>query len=56
MLTQTAGKIDTLKYGKKAIDQATKGSECGIGFAKYEAFEVGDMIQTFEEVREVRKL
>ena len=33
-----------------------KGTECGIGIEEWEAFEVGDQVQTYEEVSEKRKL
>ena len=33
-----------------------KGSECGMGFENWEAFEVGDQIQSFEENSEKRTL
>lgn len=33
-----------------------KGTECGMGFDDWEAFEVGDQIQTYEEKVEKREL
>jgi translation initiation factor IF-2 len=33
-----------------------KGSECGMGFENWDAFEVGDQIQSFEENTEKRML
>lgn len=36
--------------------EAKKGSECGIGFEDYQEFEVGDVIQAYEEVRTKRSL
>ncbi|KAK2003038.1 translation initiation factor IF-2 [Colletotrichum falcatum] len=50
------GKIDTLKHGKKDVDEIKKGTECGIAFDGFTDFEVGDQIQTYEEVREERSL
>ena len=33
-----------------------RGTECGMGFENWEDFEVGDMIQTFEERTQRRAL
>lgn len=33
-----------------------KGSECGMGFADWEAFEAGDQVQVYEEISEKRRL
>jgi translation initiation factor IF-2 len=33
-----------------------KGTECGMGFSKWEDFEVGDQIQTYEKISEKRHL
>ena len=50
------GKIDELRKGKKTINMAPKGDECGISISKFEDWQVGDTIQTLEEVRESRTL
>ncbi|WQF78408.1 Putative small GTP-binding protein [Colletotrichum destructivum] len=50
------GKIDTLKHGKKDVDEVRKGTECGIAFDGFTDLQVGDQIQTYEEVREKRSL
>ncbi|KAL2752227.1 hypothetical protein ACRALDRAFT_1037394, partial [Sodiomyces alcalophilus JCM 7366] len=50
------GKIDALKHGKKDVSEMRKGSECGVSFEGFEDFQVGDQIQTYEEVREKRTL
>ncbi|KAK1714674.1 hypothetical protein BDP67DRAFT_588849 [Colletotrichum lupini] len=50
------GKIDTLKHGKKDVNEIRKGSECGIAFDGFTDFHVGDQIQMYEEVREKRSL
>ncbi|ROT42743.1 mitochondrial translation initiation factor 2 [Sodiomyces alkalinus F11] len=50
------GKIDALKHGKKDVSEMRKGTECGVSFDGFEGFEVGDQIQTYEEVREKRTL
>ncbi|KAK1978389.1 translation initiation factor IF-2 [Colletotrichum cereale] len=50
------GKIDTLKHGKKDVNEVRKGTECGIAFDGFTDFKVGDQIQMCEEVREKRSL
>ncbi|OHF04398.1 translation initiation factor IF-2 [Colletotrichum orchidophilum] len=50
------GKIDTLKHGKKDVNEIRKGSECGIALDGFTDFHVGDQIQMYEEVREKRTL
>jgi translation initiation factor IF-2 len=54
--TAFEGKIESMRHGKKSVDQMFKGSECGIALSKYQGYETGDIIQTFEEVREARHL
>ncbi|EME78216.1 uncharacterized protein MYCFIDRAFT_191409 [Pseudocercospora fijiensis CIRAD86] len=50
------GTISSLKNVKKDVTQMRKGTECGIGFDDWQGFEVGDQIQTYEEISEKRKL
>lgn len=50
------GHISSLKNVKKDVTEMRKGSECGMGFDEWEAFEVGDQIQTYEERSEKRTL
>ena len=50
------GKLESLKHVKKDIDEARKGSECGIGFETFQDFEVGDQIQSYEEIVTKRSL
>lgn len=50
------GTISSLKNVKKDVQEMRKGSECGMGFDGWEAFEVGDQIQTYEERSEKRTL
>ncbi|KAM0285464.1 hypothetical protein ACHAQH_001413 [Verticillium albo-atrum] len=50
------GKIDALKHGKKDVTEMRKGTECGISFEGYQDFQIGDQVQTYEEVREKRTL
>ncbi|CBX98219.1 similar to translation initiation factor IF-2 [Plenodomus lingam JN3] len=50
------GTIANLKNQKKDVDQMRKDTECGISFADWEDFEVGDKIQCYEERFEKRSL
>jgi translation initiation factor IF-2 len=50
------GTIDALKHVKKDIEEARKGSECGISFHGFDEIKVGDIIQTYEEVIQKRHL
>ncbi|PHH88024.1 hypothetical protein CDD83_8084 [Cordyceps sp. RAO-2017] len=50
------GLIDTLKHVKKDVAEMGKGNECGIGLDGFQALEVDDQIQTYEEVKEKRSL
>ncbi|KAK0783389.1 translation initiation factor IF-2 [Friedmanniomyces endolithicus] len=50
------GTISSLKNVKKDVQEMRKGTECGMGFEGWEAFEVGDQVQTYEEISEKRKL
>lgn len=46
--------LNSFKNIKKDVTEMRKGSECGMGFENWEAFEVGDQIQSFEEITEKR--
>ncbi|KAH6638563.1 mitochondrial translation initiation factor 2 [Truncatella angustata] len=50
------GKLESFKHGKKDIDEARKGGECGIGFELFQDLEQGDQIQAIEEVQTKRTL
>ncbi|KUI72258.1 Translation initiation factor IF-2, mitochondrial [Cytospora mali] len=50
------GKLESLKQGKKDVSEMRKGTECGMFFEEYEDFEVGDIIQMYEEIQEKRYL
>ena len=41
---------------KKDVTEMRKGTECGIAFEGWGGFEVGDQVQSYEEVVEKRKL
>ena len=51
------GSFDSLKHVKKDIMEMRKGGECGIGFGdEWTGFQVGDLIQCYEEKFEKRHL
>ena len=50
------GTIASLKNQKKDVAEMRKGTECGIGFEGFTAFEVGDLVQNYEEKSERRTL
>jgi translation initiation factor IF-2 len=45
-----------MKHIKKEVTEMRKGTECGMGFENWGAFEVGDQIQAYEEKSEKRYL
>lgn len=50
------GSIDTIKHGKKNVQEMGKGTECGIGVEEFEDFAEDDQLQTYEILQEKRKL
>lgn len=48
--------LSSFKNIKKDVTEMRKGSECGMGFENWEDFQVGDQIQSFEEIKEKRTL
>lgn len=50
------GSLKTLKHVKKDINEAVKGSECGIGLDGFEEVEIGDKIQSFVDVEKIQTL
>jgi len=50
------GTLSSLKNQKKDVQEMRKGNECGMGFENWDAFEVGDQIQCYEEKSEKRTL
>ncbi|KAF7445116.1 Translation initiation factor IF-2 [Pyrenophora tritici-repentis] len=50
------GIINTLKNQKKDVEQMRKDTECGISFAAFNDFKVGDRIQCYDEHLEKRSL
>jgi translation initiation factor IF-2 len=50
------GKLKTLKRFKDEVKEVTNNFECGMAFENYEDIKVGDMIEAFELISEVRTL
>ncbi|KMU89946.1 translation initiation factor IF-2 [Coccidioides immitis H538.4] len=50
------GTISSLKNVKKDVTEMRKGTECGMAFENWTEFQVGDQVQTYEEIREKRHL
>ncbi|TQV98257.1 mitochondrial translation initiation factor [Cordyceps javanica] len=50
------GVIDTIKHGKKDVQEMGKGTECGIGLEDFEDFQEDDQLQTYEVISEKRQL
>lgn len=50
------GTLSSLKHAKDDINEAKKGTECGLAFERWDKFEEGDKIEVFEEVKHQRYL
>ncbi|KAI4212777.1 MAG: hypothetical protein LQ351_004479 [Letrouitia transgressa] len=50
------GSLSSLKNHKKDVQEMGKGTECGMGFEKWSEFQVGDLVQAYEEKSERRRL
>jgi translation initiation factor IF-2 len=50
------GKLATLKQKQSDVSEVKIGIECGIMFQDFDAFEVGDLIQLYEDVEQKRYL
>ncbi|KAG9244174.1 translation initiation factor IF-2 [Calycina marina] len=50
------GSLASLKNVKKDVQEMKKGSECGIGFDNWFEFQVGDLLQSYDEKEEKRYL
>lgn len=51
-----SGTMSSLKHVKKDISEATKGFECGMSFEKWDKFEAGDVVESYEETEVPRYL
>ncbi|KAI8598536.1 hypothetical protein EDD21DRAFT_356277 [Dissophora ornata] len=50
------GELSTLKRIKEDIQEAKKGTECGMEFEGFQDFKEGDMIQSIKKIEVLRKL
>ncbi|KAF2851169.1 translation initiation factor-like protein IF-2 [Plenodomus tracheiphilus IPT5] len=50
------GTVNGIKNHKKDVEQMRKDTECGISFADWEGFQIGDKIQCYDEKFEKRSL
>ncbi|KAI9847265.1 MAG: hypothetical protein M1837_002851 [Sclerophora amabilis] len=51
------GTVSSLRSMKKDVNEMRKGTECGVGFGdEWVGFQVGDKVQTYEEVVQQRTL
>ncbi|KAL1961227.1 hypothetical protein VTO42DRAFT_3173 [Malbranchea cinnamomea] len=50
------GSLASLKNVKKDVTEMRKGTECGLSFENWTGFQVGDTLQTYEEIQEKRYL
>ena len=50
------GALTSLKRFKEEVKEVKNGFECGIMFENYSDIKVGDIIETYEEVKTERKL
>jgi translation initiation factor IF-2 len=46
------GKISSLKHFKEDVREMVAGQECGVGLEGFEAFEPGDVMETYRLERE----
>lgn len=50
------GMLSSLKNRKQDATEMRKGTECGMGFEGWKDFQVGDLVQSYEEKVEKRTL
>ena len=51
-----SGTINSLKRFKDEVKEVKNGFECGLMLENYSDIKVGDVIETFEEIKTDRKL
>ena len=56
ILIYILGSLSSLKNRKQDATEMRKGMECGIGFEGWKEFQVGDLVQSYEEKVEKRTL
>lgn len=50
------GSLSSLKNRKQDATEVRKGTDCGMGFDGWNHFQVGDLVQSYEEKVERRTL
>ncbi|ODV96560.1 hypothetical protein PACTADRAFT_48394 [Pachysolen tannophilus NRRL Y-2460] len=50
------GQLDSLKHEKDEVIEVKKGTECGLSFGKWQDFQEGDIIESYQEVEIKRYL
>jgi translation initiation factor IF-2 len=53
---QSLGSLSSLRNVKKDVTEMRKDTECGLSFQNWLQFQVGDHVQSYEEVVEKRYL
>lgn len=56
IMCKITGTLSSLKNVKKDVTEMRKGSECGLGFENWTEFQIGDLVQNYEEKIEKRSL
>ncbi len=56
LTSELLGALSSLKNVKKDVTEMRKGNECGMSFENWTSFQVGDQVQTYEEIIEKRTL
>lgn len=51
-----SGYLDTLRHFKDDVTEVRKGTECGLSFAEYSDLKIGDLIQSYQEIQQKRRL
>ena len=50
------GALESLKRFKEEVKEVKSGFECGIMLENYSDIKIGDIIETYEEIKTERKL
>lgn len=53
---QSLGSLSSLRNVKKDVTEMRKDTECGLSFQNWLQFQIGDHVQSYEEVVEKRYL
>lgn len=56
LTVETSGSLTSLRNVKKDVTEMRKDTECGLSFQDWVQFQVGDHVQSYEEVVEKRYL